>query len=92
MTQVVITPACQAAPASGKVEVPRAVLSWHDVVSMTGVARNTLRAEIARGRFPKPRQITQGRRGFIATEVERWLQRLPKVCEGSTRDRGRKCA
>lgn len=59
--------------------LPRAVLSWREVTQLTGLARNTLRAEMARGRFPPQRQLTPGRLGFIATEVDQWLANLPKV-------------
>lgn len=61
------------------VTVPRAVLTWRDVMQATGLARNTLRAEIADGRFPAQRQITKGRRGFLAVEFDQWLESRPRI-------------
>lgn len=63
--------------------VARAILSWREVQVMTGLARNTVRAEMNRGHFPAQRQITPGRRGFLASEVDQWLLNRPKVADAA---------
>jgi len=55
----------------------KAILSTRDVCALVGLSRVTLyRAEKA-GRFPKRRQITAGRVGWLRSEIEAWILNRP---------------
>jgi prophage regulatory protein len=49
-------------------------LRMRDVKAMTGLGQSTLYRLVAENKFPKPVQIIGGRVGWIASEVEAWMQ------------------
>ena len=55
------------------VPAPR-ILRQHEVSHVTGVPKSTMYAWIARGDFPKPVKLGRRAAGWIAGDVEAWLQ------------------
>ncbi|MDD2942127.1 MAG: AlpA family phage regulatory protein [bacterium] len=48
-------------------------LNFKDVQKLTGLSRATIYRQINAGTFPKPRQLTHSRVGFLASELEGWM-------------------
>jgi prophage regulatory protein len=47
------------------------------VVAVTSLAEATLQAQVREGKFPKPRQISDRRVGWLLTEIEAWAIERP---------------
>lgn len=54
------------------------ILLWEDVLSQVPLDEDEIRQQIVDGRFPKPRQLSPKKIGWIASEVAQWLQDLPE--------------
>jgi len=54
-------------------------LSREEVVEITGISSATIWRMERRGDFPSRRQLTEGRVGWLDTEVEEWLKTRPVV-------------
>lgn len=48
-------------------------LSIAETVMVTGLSRTTIWRMERAGTFPKPYQITPGRRAFLKSEVDKWI-------------------
>ena len=55
------------------------MLSRDEVVEMTGISSATIWRMERRGDFPSRRQLTEGRVGWLDSEVEEWLEARPVV-------------
>jgi len=55
------------------------MLSRDEVVEMTGISSATIWRMERRGAFPSRRQLTEGRVGWLDSEVEEWLETRPVV-------------
>lgn len=44
-----------------------------EVASITGLSRTTRWREARKGSFPKPRALSAGRIGWLASEVRQWM-------------------
>ena len=53
-------------------------ISIKEVVRMTSLSRSTIYRLIKKGDFPKPRQLSSGRVGFILQEVIQWMRERGK--------------
>lgn len=49
------------------------ILRLPQVLDMTGVSRSTIYLSIAAGRFPPPVALGERARGWIASEIDAWL-------------------
>lgn len=49
------------------------ILRRHQVQSRTGLARSSIYALIAAGRFPAPIRLTSNTVGWLEHEVEQWI-------------------
>lgn len=61
------------------------VISMHTVISMTGISRTTIWRRERAGDFPKRIQLSPGRVGWKAVEIQAWIEDRPCV-EGGGRD------
>ena len=53
------------------------ILRLPEVITITGLARSTIYAEIAKGNFPKQFKLTGGRSvGWLEGSIEEWLASL----------------
>ncbi len=50
------------------------LLSFKDVIHMTGLSRSTIYRQIKRGDFPRPRNISERKIGFLEKELEHWFE------------------
>jgi len=50
------------------------IISWPNVFHQTGLSRTTIWRKIRANEFPSPIQISPGRVGWIAEEVNTWVQ------------------
>lgn len=58
------------------------ILSRREVAEVLGVSRSsTWRLQKKDPSFPEPRKISERRVGWLASEVESWLQSRPLVSE-----------
>ncbi|HOM99872.1 MAG TPA: AlpA family phage regulatory protein [Acidobacteriota bacterium] len=57
--------------------VIKQILSVKDVQAETGLGRMTIYRLEKNGQFPRRRQITPGRVGFLRREVEEWCESRP---------------
>lgn len=48
-----------------------------DLPKFTSLSESTIKKEIREGDFPKPRQISGGRVGWLLREVEEWAENRP---------------
>ena len=55
------------------------ILRRPEVEARTGLSRSTIYLKIAQGIFPKPISLGPRAVGWLATEVEAWLQRQVAV-------------
>jgi prophage regulatory protein len=51
------------------------ILRRREVERLTGLSRSTIYANIATGKFPKPISLGDRAIGFVAAEIEDWLQK-----------------
>lgn len=57
------------------------VMTWGEVLALTGLSRNTVLASVRAGRFPPPRRLSVSRVAFLRSEVVSWLESRPvAVC------------
>ena len=49
------------------------LLSYADAAKLTSLSRSTIERLVRDGDFPQPVPITQGRLGFVRSEVEDWI-------------------
>lgn len=54
-------------------------MTRRQVVAVTGRSATSLWRDVNAGTFPPPRQISTARVGWLASEVEDWLQSRPVV-------------
>lgn len=52
---------------------PMRILSPRKVQDLTGLSRTTIWRLESAGRFPAKVQLSPGRKGYLATEVEDWI-------------------
>lgn len=45
--------------------------------SIVGLSKSTIEQEIRNGRFPKPRQLSGRRTGWLLRELEQWAESRP---------------
>jgi prophage regulatory protein len=57
-------------------DAPTAFLRWPEVVRRVGMSKSSVITMIRENRFPKPVQIGDRARGFVASEVESHLAQL----------------
>lgn len=50
------------------------ILKLPAVIQRTGLSRTTIYALIAQGRFPKQINISERSVGWVASEIEQWLE------------------
>ncbi|HUI68484.1 MAG TPA: AlpA family phage regulatory protein [Nitrospirota bacterium] len=55
------------------------IMNKKAVVSTTGRSATSLWRDVQAGTFPAPRKIGPGRIGWLASEVQNWLETLPLV-------------
>lgn len=56
------------------------------VLERTGLSHSALHREIAAGRFPRPRRLTERTSGWLSDEVDAWIRSRPVA--GEDEDRG----
>lgn len=61
-------------PFAGDTSHPQRFLRRNDVEALTGLRTSSLYAEMAKGTFPKPINITAGRVAWLENEVAEWQQ------------------
>lgn len=49
-------------------------LSEPDVVTLTGISRDTIRRLERKGMFPARRRLSPGRVGWLQSEIELWIE------------------
>ena len=54
------------------------VLRIADVTNLCGISRATVYRLIANDKFPKGRKVSGKAVGWISTEIEEWINTLPK--------------
>jgi prophage regulatory protein len=53
-------------------------IGWPEVLAMLPVlSKSTIEEEIRQGRFPKPRQLSGRRVGWLVSEIDAWLDSRP---------------
>lgn len=72
-------PAAPVAPRNRVAHGHPHIMRTADVLSTTGVGRTTLWRMEKRGEFPQRRQITGNLVGWLASEVNEWMQTRPQV-------------
>ena len=50
------------------------IISQRSAARRSGISASLIRSLEASGDYPKRVQLTEGKSGYIANEVERWLQ------------------
>ena len=55
------------------------VLRIQEVEDRVGVTRSTIDRREKAGKFPARRQLGEGAVGWLETEIDEWLQSLPKT-------------
>jgi prophage regulatory protein len=53
------------------------------VRAATGLSKSTIYLKMRRGEFPLPKRLGPRSVGWIAAEVDAWLERLPRTGEAS---------
>lgn len=53
---------------------PNRIIDLREVINCTSQGRSTIYAKVANGEFPKPIKLSERRVGWIAAEVEDWIQ------------------
>jgi predicted DNA-binding transcriptional regulator AlpA len=59
-----------------EVDAAMKILSYRGVVEHTSLSESTVRRLVAAGRFPKPVNLTPGRKGFPLDAVDEAMSRL----------------
>jgi len=54
---------------------PPRIIRLPEVIKRTGLPRASIYQQMALGAFPKPIALTVRSRGWIASEVDRWIER-----------------
>jgi prophage regulatory protein len=62
-----------------------------ECLRLSGLSRQTRWRLSRQGQFPKPRQISRGAKGWLASEIADWLASR-KVAEAAPRPRGGRAA
>jgi prophage regulatory protein len=55
------------------------ILRLAEVLAATGLSRSSLYDAIAKGEFPRQRQLTERAVGWRSDEVEAWIRERPRV-------------
>ncbi len=50
------------------------LLSFNEVIHMTGLSRSTIYRQIKSGDFPRPRTIAKRKIGFLDKDLEHWFE------------------
>lgn len=66
--------------------MPDRMLTTTEVQELTGLGRTTIWRLERDGDFPRRRQITPNRVGWLASEVDDWLQTRPVANAGAASD------
>ena len=56
---------------------PKQIISIGDVCRQTSLGKSCIYDKIKKGEFPKPRQLTRGRVGWVQAEVNSWAESRP---------------
>lgn len=56
---------------------PTKFLPINNVCSLTSLGKSCIYDKISRGEFPKPRQLTKGRVGWLESDIESWIESRP---------------
>lgn len=59
------------------------VLSISEVIALLSVSRSTLWRMIRVGGFPRPIILSPGRRGWLASDVEAWIEARRQEARGT---------
>lgn len=59
------------------------IMNTPEVVEATGVSRTTLWRLEREGKFPRRRQLIGHRVGWLASEVDAWIQERPVASEAA---------
>jgi prophage regulatory protein len=59
------------------------MLRIHEVEDRVGVTRSTIARWEKAGKFPARRQLGRGAIGWLETEINEWLQSLPRADSGN---------
>jgi prophage regulatory protein len=54
--------------------MPAIIIRLPEVITRTGLSRSTIYSQISRGDFPKGIPISQRTRGWLAQEIEEWIE------------------
>lgn len=68
--------------------LPRVLLTWREAMKVVCMSRNTIRANILKGTFPRPRQLQSGAQRFVFKDIESWANELPYVDKSDTQNSG----
>lgn len=68
------------------------VYEKHELPRVTKLGMTTIQEEIRQGRFPKPRQLSPNRVGWLAREVTEWAETRPVSALPSPKNTGAKKA
>lgn len=60
------------------------ILNVKEVCRRFGIARSTVYAQVAQGKFPPPRRITENRVGWPSADLDKFLSELPLAASPNT--------
>lgn len=49
-------------------------MSFKEIQRITGMSRSTIYREVKKGKFPRPRPLSERKVGFVQAEVETWVE------------------
>lgn len=59
------------------------ILTRSEVIQRTGLSRSTIQRMERRGEFPPRRQVSRSRVGWLASDIDSWLQSRPAAAVDS---------
>jgi predicted DNA-binding transcriptional regulator AlpA len=63
--------------------MPKVIVRKHELPSVVGFSIGTARRLMNQGKFPRPRQLSEGGIGWPVAELEEWARNLPVATTGS---------
>lgn len=66
-------------PGTPDQEITPITLRLPAVLAMTGLSKATLQRRVARGLFPRPRQLSERAVGWLREDIVNWGRELPEA-------------